>query len=61
MSALVLKLIFSKIRLRYVLTVFTLRLSSLAMSDTPRPAANLQKIWNSRVDSRACSGLSGSP
>ncbi len=61
MSALALKLIFSRMRLRYVLTVLTLRLSSFAMSETPRPAANLQNIWNSRVDSRACRGLSGSP
>jgi hypothetical protein len=43
-SAFALKLIFSRIRLRYVLTVFTLRLSSLAISETPRPAASLQKI-----------------
>src|SRR6476661_9598356 len=48
-------------RVRYVLTVFTDRLSSSAILDTAAPDASLQKIWNSRCDSSACSGLSPSP
>jgi hypothetical protein len=43
-----------------VLTVFTLSDSSLAISDTDCPDASLQKIWNSRSDRPACSGLSWS-
>ena len=44
MSALLRKLIFSSTRLRYVLTVFTLRHSSSAIPDTDTPAASLQNI-----------------
>ena len=51
MSAFDLKFIFSRMRERYVLTVFTLRKSSLAISETLWPAASLQKIWNSRSES----------
>src|SRR6185436_16484818 len=58
MSAFDLKFIFSRIRERYVLTVFTLRNSSLAISDTLWPPASLQKIWNSRSESAACEGWS---
>ena len=50
MSAFDLKLIFSRMRERYVLTVFTLRKSSLAISETLCPPASLQKIWNSRSE-----------
>ena len=58
MSAFDLKFIFSRMRERYVLTVFTLRKSSLAISETLWPAASLQKIWNSRSESWVCDGWS---
>jgi hypothetical protein len=44
MSAFDWKLIFSNTRLRYVLTVLTLKLNSSAMCETAAPAASLQNI-----------------
>ena len=49
---------FSRMRLRYVLTVLTERNSCSAICETVMPLASRHRTWNSRSDSSRCRGWS---
>src|SRR5574341_343327 len=55
-SALVFMFIFRRMRARYVLTVFTLRDNSPAISETDLPEAIRDKTWYSRSERPSWSG-----
>src|SRR5437879_6185127 len=57
MAALLLSLSLSRIRLRYVLTVFGLTPSSAAICLNAIPEPNMHRTWYSRCESASCPGV----